>query len=150
MIKTLKSQFFTILLGISFGLIFTLIFPVFYEYILEEYDERYPVVAMKGALIERKDNYAIVEIAGEKLRDENCIATKIFAFLETSEGVKHDVLIESADPIHAKPSRKQGFYNVGKWKISPIIPEADKLHVYIQHRCLDRDIITEIANVKLR
>lgn len=106
-----------------------------------------PVVQMVGSLVAKPANTAIIHIVGRKLRA--CEFVNMTAYTHVGSGAFVDAFLERVDAAPAIVSTKPvGNYDLGNWRVWPIAG-ATEVDIFLQHRCDDTLVFSQIAEVKL-
>lgn len=108
----------------------------------------FPVVSMKGDLVERTDQYAIVHIYGEKHRGPECKYLGVQAFGDRTIGLPVDMHISRVDIPEEGRTKPSGSYDIGNWRVWPV-EGVVRVRVYVEHDCLGVRVGTQIAEVRM-
>lgn len=149
LLRLLVGMPLTVALGIGIGLLIAWSAPQFVGLATEAYDEAFPVLRMRGELVDVQADYADLRIRGEKLRGEECRLVKVYAYTVRSDGSRADADALRQDlPQTARP-RPAGVYDIGVWRVRPIDAAAVRAQVWTHHSCVGRDVLSLIADVAL-
>jgi len=108
----------------------------------------FPVVTMKGEMIERTPTYAVLHIYGEKHRGAECKYLGIQAFGDRTVGLPVDLNIVRTDMPSDGKTKPPGVYDTGNWRVWPILG-VHRVRVYVEHDCLGTRVGTQIAEVDI-
>lgn len=141
---------FSILFGATLGLVGLYTAPQIMGWITSAYDEAFPVVTMRGRLVARGDDYVDIHIAGVKNRGEECRLQNVYGYTRRADGLRADAQATRQDKPETRRLRDQGAWDVGIWRVQPVDPLADTAEVWTHHNCVGRDVLTRIAEVKVK
>jgi hypothetical protein len=138
---------------------YTLLFSAFCGYalassgatlnVLNLYDHIFPVVDMRGTLVAYDPSgAALVHVGGSKLRD--CQFIQIDSYSVSRTGILRDANEERVDDLPVDGGTKPpGTYDLGVWRIYPVVAGATAVRMYVEHSCNSRLVYTLIADVPL-
>lgn len=140
----------TIIVGVVTGLMIAWTAPAMVSWATDAYDAAFPVMRMSGTLVEAGSDYADVAITGRKLRGEECRLHSVYAYSLRSDGSRADASATRVDRPASSRLRDHGVYDIGVWRIYPVIANAARVQVWTHHVCVGRDVLSMIADVPLQ
>ena len=119
----------------------------FWQYQADLEERSNPVVTMQGTLVSANERAAVVWVRGTKHRF--CEYRGVQAFSIDAAGVAYDALATRVDIDEAGRTKPPGDYDIGHWRIQPLVAGAKAVRLYVSHRCGNTVVETMIANVPL-
>jgi hypothetical protein len=140
---------FSTVLGVVLGVFAVLAMPSWVGPVREAYDSIFPVLQMKGVLVDRQGSAVMIHIQGRKLRGEECRLLHVYGYAIQQDGRLSDATATRIDqPIDGR-TRDAGFYDIGIWRVQPVDEDATGVKVVTQHDCVGRVVLSTIAEVTL-
>jgi len=142
---------FAALIGVLLGLIGGFAGPQIMGGLTNMYDEMFPVLTMKGTLIDAQHGEVTVHIVGYKNRGEECRLVSVFGYTYTGDKMtpRKDAIAERVDMPMLKRPRSEGFYDIGFWKVWPVGEDVKTVEVWTHHECYGRPIQTKVADITI-
>ena len=119
----------------------------FWQYQADLEERGTPVVTMQGMLLSVNERAAVGWVRGTKHRF--CEYRGVQAFSIAADGVAYDALATRVDIDETGRSKPPGNYDIGHWRIQPLVADAKAVRMYVAHRCGETIVETMIANVPL-
>ena len=146
----------TEVMGMKWTLVFAIIFGVliapsaeksvsgsFYDW----YDAHNPVVRWHGELVSQAEDFVLVRVSGEKLRECDYVPASLESYAVRAS-VRFDAREQRVDGIEGATSRPVGPANLGVWKLWPV-KGADSVEMWIAHECSGRIVRSKMVDVAL-
>ena len=135
----------TVLLGILLGLFIASYIGSIRSFVMNTHAEFFPVVKYQAEIVGRKDDFVLIHVWGEKLRDCPAIKDSLESYT-----VRKDTLFDANEfRIDGNPnSRPVGKVDLGVWKIWPV-EGAKRVRMYVSHDCDGSVIRSKIVDVPL-
>jgi hypothetical protein len=115
----------------------------------DAYDTAFPVVRMSGKLVQRDGDAVVLHISGNKLRGEECRLLAVYGYAVDAKGLLYDAVATRIDAPATNRMREAGSYDIGLWRVQPVVPGAVGVRVVAQHDCVGRVILSTIAEASL-
>ena len=145
MIRLLKMKW-TVILALLLGFWIAPIGQVWWDSVLDAYDQAKPVVQMNGTLVRQDAESVWLSISGKKLRP--CTYIRLNAYGRNSSGVLVDAFARREDQPETGQTKPTGLFSIGLWRVWPK-GDATAILVFSQHDCSGRIVLTKIAEVVL-
>lgn len=137
------------LVGACIGVAAVIAVPEWVAPLRGAYDAHFPVLRMTGEVIERDADSVVLHIKGEKLRGEECRLMDIHGYAVAQDGSLSDAVATRLDTPQTGRIREAGAYDIGLWRVRPVLPDARGVKVVAQHDCVGRIVLSTIAEVTL-
>ena len=128
MTRKLHENLWTIVFALIFVLLAQWVGPV----VGRAWNASSPVVNFTYSIVAQTDYSVTVNIAGDKLRD--CDYVSVMALVGGENSTKRDINIMRVDKPSTGSSRPVGPYNLGDWKMWPVI-NGEIPSIILQHNC---------------
>jgi hypothetical protein len=109
------------------------------------FDAFVPVVWMRGDVVSKGPDYAVVHMSGYKLRECRYLGIQAYSL---TDGVRFDAKIKRLDTGEVASTRPRGFYDIGNWEVRPTAG-ASGVVIYAQHACGDDVRMTKMAELQI-
>lgn len=145
MIAAAVQQRWSILFGLAIGLVLSLsAFST--DSLLKGYDELYPVVDMRGELVESSPDSVFIRVTGKKNRA--CEYVALQAYYRSADGTMRDAYRERIGVGETRSTKPVGYFDIGVWRVWPR-RDAVAVLMYTTHECSGRVVVTKVAEVML-
>lgn len=137
------------LIGVAIGVGAVLMTPTVLGPLRDLYDDLFPVLRMSGTLVERDGDAVLIHIRGEKIRGDECRLLSVYGYAVMPDGRLTDATATRVDAPQQNRVRDRDHYDIGIWRVHPVLPGAVRAKVITQHDCVGRVVLSTIADVML-
>lgn len=150
MIHNLTKTPMAAIVGVILGLGLAIMAPQISTSLLSAYDNHFPVLTMTGSIVKVEASAITLKISGTKHRGEECRLVSVYGYTLSADGIKHDAIAERVDTPAMGRIRDKGTYDIGLWRVYPVVSNAVSLEVWTHHTCVNRPVLSKISDVKLK